>query len=430
MTDTTDSSIATGAIVGSWRTVRRVVAGTARGFAVLQRSLTSAGWFMVAGATIGPVLTFWLGWAEAAAVGALAIIGLVVAILFVISRRDYEVSLGLLRERVTVGDDSTGSVTVTNAGRRASMPGRVEIPMGDALAVVDVPMLRSGSSHEQELVLPTHRRAVVPVGPVRSVRTDPLQLLRLETTWPGEFVVYVHPKTTAVPMSQAGLIRDLEGHPTRTIADADISFHALREYTAGDPMRNIHWKATAKTGTLMVRQFEETRRSRMAVLLSLRAADYTEEDEFELAVSIAGSLGVSGLRLGREFETVVPEPISEFDTRGLRTIRMLETRTPRVLLDSLSGVDPYQNSPRLVEMAELAAQSLSGLSVAFIVCGAVPSLAELRSSALKFPENVSVVAVVADLGAAPRVIKTSDMTIVTVAVLDDLRHLLLRGEQS
>ena len=69
-----------------------------------------------------------------------------------------------------------------------------------------------------------------------------------------------------------------------------MSFHAIREYTPGDSRRQIHWKSTAKTGQLMVRQFEESRRSRMAVVLSLALADYADEDEFELGVSAAASL--------------------------------------------------------------------------------------------------------------------------------------------
>ena len=46
-----------------------------------------------------------------------------------------------------------------------------------------------------------------------------------------------------------------------------MSFHAIREYAPGDSRRQIHWKSTAKTGQLMVRQYEESRRSRMAVVL-------------------------------------------------------------------------------------------------------------------------------------------------------------------
>ena len=48
---------------------------------------------------------------------------------------------------------------------------------------------------------------------------------------------------------------------------------ALREYQPGDDLRHVHWKSTAKTGRLMVRQYEESRRSRMAVVLGLDDAE-------------------------------------------------------------------------------------------------------------------------------------------------------------
>ncbi|MEK8225714.1 DUF58 domain-containing protein [Oerskovia sp. M15] len=78
-----------------------------------------------------------------------------------------------------------------------------------------------------------------------------------------------------------------------------MSFHALRDYVPGDDRRHIHWKTTARTGQLMVRQFEETRRSHLAVILSTRSEDYGHADEFELAVSSCGSLGLQAIKEDR-----------------------------------------------------------------------------------------------------------------------------------
>lgn len=47
-----------------------------------------------------------------------------------------------------------------------------------------------------------------------------------------------------------------------------------------------------RIGTLMIRQFVDTRRSHLAVLLDTQPRSYRDADEFELAVSIAGSLSV------------------------------------------------------------------------------------------------------------------------------------------
>ena len=92
------------------------------------------------------------------------------------------------------------------------------------------------------------------------------------------------------------MLRDLEGQATRVVSNSDLSFHALRDYQPGDDRRHIHWKTTAKTGTLMVRQFEDTRRTHTAVALATEPDDYATEEEFELAVAAAASIGVQALR--------------------------------------------------------------------------------------------------------------------------------------
>src|SRR5690606_36459872 len=136
-----------------------------------------------------------------------------------------------------------------------------------------------------------------------------------------------------------GFIRDLEGNPTKQLADSDVSFHALREYATGDERRYIHWKSTAKTGTYMVRQFEETRRSHLVVALSLASVDYAGEDEFELAVSVAGSLGVRAIRDVRNVSVVTSVDTPEFAKRKTLAVKKLSTLTRARLLDDLAVVE-------------------------------------------------------------------------------------------
>ena len=57
-------------------------------------------------------------------------------------------------------------------------------------------------------------------------------------------------------------------------------------------------------------------------------------------------------------------------------------------------------------------------------------MTHFKSAALKFPANVAVVAVIADLEGAPRIAVAHDFRVVSVPVLDDLRHLMLRGDKS
>ncbi len=74
-------------------------------------------------------------------------------------------------------------------------------------------------------------------------------------------------------------------------------FQGLRDYQYGDPFRSIHWKATARTGTLMVKEYHEGKTEKITIVLdSLR---YTDRALFERAVSFVSSL--SAELLGRNF---------------------------------------------------------------------------------------------------------------------------------
>lgn len=71
----------------------------------------------------------------------------------------------------------------------------------------------------------------------------------------------------------------------------------IREYTRGDSPRIIHWASSARTGRLLVREFEAEGMPRFDVLLNL-AAPWQSEEQFELAVCAAASLLSLGHRMG------------------------------------------------------------------------------------------------------------------------------------
>ena len=265
------------------------------------------------------------------------------------------------------------------------------------------------------------------VGPATTVRSDPISLFRREHAFEDVHELYVHPRTTALPSTSAGLIRDLEGSPTRRLVDSDMSFHAIREYTPGDSRRQIHWKSTAKTGRLMVRQYEESRRSRMAVVLGVAEAEYADADEFELAVGCAASLGLRAVRDARDVAIVTGSQIPRVVRGRLRAITHLPAASPRTLLDGFSGVELLESTMPVAEVCRLTSESGEQVSIAFIVIGSRVSLTRLQQAGLAFPADTIVVAVICDERAHPRMQSLSGLTVLTVGTLDDLSGLLLRG---
>lgn len=414
------------------RALRRVGTGLVTAGSWLRTTVTPAGWLLAALAVAGILGGAVAGLVEGWVVAAVAVVLLLLSVPFLLGAHDYGVRLELAKDRVVAGSDVTGSLDIVNRSPRVALPGIVDIPVGSGLVEVHVPLLRGGAEHREHLAISARRRGIIEVGPMTIGRGDPVGILRREHAWPGMQHIYVHPVTVAIPSTSAGLVRDLEGAPTSDIVDADLSFHAIRQYVTGDSYRHVHWKSTAKTGQLMVRQYEESRHSRIAVILDLDIAGYAapagvEDDEFEMAVSAAASLGVQGVREGRDVLVSASADIPEFSRDHVRSIQTLSTLTAKSLLDGFAGVQSGEDAMPLDAVTRLTVQSFPELSIAFLVTGSQVDLARLRAAAVAFPAPVTVVAVRAEPGAEPTVRSARELTVLTIGALDDLKNLMARG---
>ncbi len=413
--------------IGALRLARAVRALLRRTWATLASTVTAAGWLVLLWAIVGLVVGVGVGWGEFLIGACVAIILLLLATPTLIGRANYEVDFALEHDAVVAGQEAFGDFVVRSPRAGIALPGRIQIPVGAALVDFHVPLLRHGHEHRERIEIPARHRGVVDVGPATTTRTDPLHLLQREFHWADVRTLYIHPVTIAIPSTSVGFIKDLEGSATKTITSEDISFQSVREYATGDAQRHIHWKSTAKTGTLMVRQFEETRRSTISLVLDLNAASYASDDEFEMAVSAIGSLGVRALRDGRDLQAVTSGEVPEFARATVRSLRQLKVTSPRALLDDLAGVASGHAVVELPSITRMVAESRSDTSLAFLVTGSRATLAHLQSAALAFPVDVAVAAVVCDPSAEPSLRPMGRTRVLKLGVLDDLRPLLAKG---
>ncbi len=94
----------------------------------------------------------------------------------------------------------------------------------------------------------------------------------------------------------------LEGEYAAITAGRSLDFDDLREYAAGDDVDDIDWKATARTGTPLVKRYKQTRRQDIILAVDtgrgMAATAQGGEPKRDLAIQIAGSLGYLGLRHG------------------------------------------------------------------------------------------------------------------------------------
>jgi hypothetical protein len=410
-----------------WRALAGAALGAARWAG---RTVRPAGTVVAVAASVGLLLGVLFGWVEWMVAGTAALLLLAMSVPFLFGARAYDVDLALQHERVVAGNGVTGQIVVRNDSARAALPGRLDIPVGRGLVEFAVPFLRPGQVTTEPLDIPPLPRGVVRIGPVTTVRSDPVGLLRREHSFDDVHDLFVHPRTVGLPTTSAGLVRDLEGGATRRLVDADMSFHAIREYVPGDARRQVHWKSTAKTGRLMVRQYEESRRSRMAVVLAAATPEYTDADEYELAVSAAASLGLRAVRDARDIDVVTGSEIPRVVKGRLRAIRRIPVVSPRAMLDGFSGLDRHDNTMAVEDVCRVAAEADERLSIAFIVVGSAVPLSRLRQAALAFPADTAVAAVICDERAHPRMRSVAGLTVLTIGTLDDLSGLLVRGAAS
>jgi hypothetical protein len=163
------------------------------------------------------------------------------------------------------------------------------------------------------------------------------------------------------------------------------------------------------------------------VALSLSTHDFASEAEFELAVSVTGSLGVRAIRDGRTVSVVVSTITPEFAKRRVYAVRPLATHVADRLLDDLAVVDASIDALPLRDMARIVSDGTPGISVAFLVCGSRTRTAELRAAAASFPSDVEVVAVVCDPDAAPGMRRLAGLNVLTIGYLEELRLALARS---
>jgi uncharacterized protein (DUF58 family) len=166
--------------------------------------------------------------------------------------------------------------------------------------------LGMGGRRSVRLTAPCLRRGRYQVGPARVVGGDPLGLFRPSRRLGEPRSVLVYPAT--VDLAGATLPgTKASGGDWRRKSWNQTSLHVsgTREYRPGDPLRHVHWRSTAHTGQLMVKEFDAEPVGDVWICLDLEAAvqrgegdDSTEEYAVTIAASFAKHLLAHGRSIG------------------------------------------------------------------------------------------------------------------------------------
>ena len=139
------------------------------------------------------------------------------------------------------------------------------------------------------------RRGLHTFGPVRMRASDFLGVLPQHGGDNSVHELLVLPKIFALDLGTLSF-RQLLGRvrAPRQLLDDPLSKRGARTYRAGDPLRSVDWRASARSSSLMVRELEPSAAPALQVILDFSihapAGDRVEPDELEFAIGLAASI--------------------------------------------------------------------------------------------------------------------------------------------
>ncbi len=340
-------------------------------------ALTRRGWTL-AGAASGLIVAGrLLGAVELSVLGVITVSLLFAAWLWVRSRRRVvRVDRSVHPHRVHVGGDARVDIEVDD-------PGPADSPQLMLTDVFDggrraarflVPSLRRGQRARAAYRVPTNRRGRYALGPISLTVTDPFGLARRSWAAGAADEVTICPRVHELrpPPGAPGRLRSASPFAVRFHAPAvdGEEFLTLREYEVGDDLRRIHWRSTARTGELVVREDEAQWQPRAVVLLDTRPSAH-DEASFEAAVEAAASV------VARLARSVLPVEVITTDGRTLGvtgTGGRHGLGGEALIMDQLAVVQPNAPEHLAGVVRPLRSQVRRGLLVAVMGTLARPDL--------------------------------------------------------
>jgi|Deesub1362B_J571_1020462.scaffolds.fasta_scaffold00273_25 uncharacterized protein (DUF58 family) len=192
-----------------------------------------------------------------------------------------------VEEPVFAASYATLRLTVRNTKRfipsfslRFILPGLLE----DGIFIDRIPA--SGSREILKKIM-FHKRGLYRVKDTKLRSGFPFIFFYLTHRPPGSTKVIVYPVLYDLRQLriQEYILQETSG--TQPVRTGDY-LQSIREYQPGDLWRNIHWKATAKTGRFMVKEFYRQETDMVTIIID--NSKTPNEEHFEKAVSLAATL--------------------------------------------------------------------------------------------------------------------------------------------
>jgi uncharacterized protein (DUF58 family) len=201
---------------------------------------------------------------------------------------------------------------------------RVAASLGRPARMV-IPGIPPGSVRRISYTLVPRSRGRYNLGPLTVDVSDPFALTRRRIRFEELEELLVSPEIEDLSgPADAAAAPNFGTSRARKLFRTGQEFYTMRPYQQGDDLRRLHWPSVARTGELMIRQDESSRRASGLVLLDNRRSSLGQAHQpaFERAVSVAATLGVLLLRGGFSVRlaTAETQPMTLTEDRFLEAL--------------------------------------------------------------------------------------------------------------
>jgi uncharacterized repeat protein (TIGR01451 family) len=267
---------------------------------------------------------------------------------------------------------------------------------------LQIGMIRAGAEAELSYQLECLTRGYYQIGPLVLETGDLFGLhrrFRIETE-PSFLLVYPRIVTlrgydiaSRRPIGDVRMTHRLYEDPTR--------IGGVRPYESGDPLNRVHWRATARTGTLHSKIYEPSTLAGATVLLDFHLAGYHPQGEpirSELAVTAAVSLANAVYEMGQQVGLVTNgrdaadrirlegwdhDPRTRSEARQTAAMQEESERLQPVVVETRRGVEQLQRIRETLARVELT----DGLTFAQLI----------NETLGRIPRDATLVAVLPDV---------------------------------
>ena len=233
--------------------------------------------------------------------------------------------------------------------------------------------LRGRTTHEVHYTVRSNRRGYYRLGPLQVQAGDLFGFSQRNWLFPPDFLT-VYPRI--IPLERLRLPSRL---PFGTVASKQRLFEdparpqGIRAYRTGDSQRQIHWKASAHIGQLVVKTYEPAISLETAILLNLDQDAYERKSRLvtvEWAIEVAASLAVH-LVGQRQAIGLMTNGLDPLRPRTTTDAPQFDDQSGRLLFNDAQStpsnpIPPRPGREHLMKVLELLARVESGQTTPFV----------------------------------------------------------------